>query len=490
MPNPILIVHGWSDNYKSFVPLQEWVQSRFGPAIQVFFVNYASMEDHVTFDDLAAGLQDRLDDLRSDGKIALDPFSIDVIVHSTGGPVIRHWLYNFLVNAPNRDITRCPIRRFIMLAPANFGSRLAAAGKTALAKLFKGGVSKGFETGELILDGLELGSPDLWKMAEDDLFFGKSIFPCVQDKGPFAFVFSGTRTYGELKGLVAPGANEDGSDGTVRASAASLNSIKIDFDCSNPAAPQATIARPANARIAFRLVPNVNHTEIVPREKGDFPSHPTCALIERCMAVNSYAEYTALSQAFEQENAGIYTSLAPSGLHAYQQFVFHVCDELGNDVLDYRIDFHVVDSTITTNEWAGNHRANLEALQRYADETNFLQQTVIANVETHTENSSYRTFFVNINNLRELQNRLSAMATKPYIAMNLDAAGPTKDLGYNTDSLHYVRVDKAISDGKGGTADFFFANTTTLVEIKLLNVPTTNVIKVFPPPGPDQVSEG
>lgn len=431
----------------------------------------------MTFDDLAAGLQDRFDDL----KIVMDPFSLDVIVHSTGGPVVRHWLSKYLANQCKGDLTKCPVRRFIMLAPANFGSRLAAEGKTALAKLFKGGVSHGFETGELILDGLELGSPDLWAMAEDDLFSGKSIFPCVPDKGPFAFVFSGTSTYGKLKGLVAPGANEDGSDGTVRASAASLNSVRIDFDCSDPADPRATIVRPENAQIAFRLVPNVNHTEIVPRDKNTFGTDLIRALIERCMAVNSNADYTLLCQQFESETAKIYADLAPSGLHAYQQFVFHVCDEMGNDVLDYRLDFHVVDSTITRNDWE-NNPANLMALRKYAEETNTLQEKVIANVETHSKNSSYRTFFVNINNLRDLQKQLSTQDTKPYIAMNLDAAGPTKDLGYNTDSLHYVRIDRPISDGKGGIADFFFPNTTTLVEIKLLNVPTREVIDVFPPP--------
>jgi hypothetical protein len=57
---------------------------------------------------------------------------------------------------------KSPIRHFIMMAPANFGSRLAAQGKSTLAKLFKGGMTQGFETGRKILEGLELGSPFLW----------------------------------------------------------------------------------------------------------------------------------------------------------------------------------------------------------------------------------------------------------------------------------------------------------------------------------------
>ncbi|MBI4574172.1 MAG: alpha/beta hydrolase, partial [candidate division NC10 bacterium] len=165
MPNPVLIVHGWSDNYESFVPLKTWLASQGYPAQQVFLGNYESMEDHVTFDDLATGLHMRLEEMQEAKTIPeLAPFSLDVIVHSTGGPVVRHWLHYYLNDNCKGDLARCPIRSLIMLAPANFGSRLAAQGKSALAKLFRGGVGHGFQTGRLILEGLELGSPALWGM--------------------------------------------------------------------------------------------------------------------------------------------------------------------------------------------------------------------------------------------------------------------------------------------------------------------------------------
>jgi pimeloyl-ACP methyl ester carboxylesterase len=479
MPNPVLIVHGWSDNYKSFVPLQTWLATQGRPAQQVFFGNYDSMEDHVTFDDLAAGLQDRFDDLKDKGTPVLAPFSLDVIVHSTGGPVVRHWLYHYLTDKCKGDLTKCPIRRLIMLAPANFGSRLAAEGKTALAKLFKGGVSHGFETGQLILDGLELGSPQLWGMALNDMFSGKSFYPCVRDQGPFVFVFSGTDMYGELKGLVAPGANEDGSDGTIRASAASLNSIMINVDYVDPKQPFTTVLRPENSPIAFRLVPGVNHTEIVPRDANN-ANHPTFALILRCMAVGSSADYDALRTQFDAETAALYAGQLANRVHAFQQFVVHVCDELANDVLDYHLDFHVVDNTIHQSTWVPGDEASLAPLRQYQKYTTILQQEVIADVETHSENSSYRTFFINIDRLNQLQAQMRAEVPLAYIAMNLDAAGPTKDLGYDTDQLHYLRVEVPIPDGRGGSVAFFLANTTTLIEIKLLNVPTVNVMNLFP----------
>jgi hypothetical protein len=483
MPNPFLIVHGWSDNYESFVPLQEWLETQYGPSLQVFFANYDSMENHVTFDDLAAGLQARFDSLVATEKITLDPFSLDVIVHSTGGPVVRHWLYHYLKDRFGGDLTKCPIRRLIMLAPANFGSRLAAEGKSALAKLFKGGLAHGFETGELILDGLELGSPQLYGMAMNDLFSGKSFYPCVSNRGPFVFVFSGASTYGKLRGLVAPGANEDGSDGTIRASAASLNSIRIAVDCTSPADPKARAIRPQNPPIAFRVVPGKNHTEIVPRD-GETPEHPTCSLIDRCIKVNSDADYNALRVAFDAETDAFYKAQGAGGVHRYQQFVVHVCDQLGNDVLDYRIEFHAVDKNASVSSWdavpdEAEDSPVVKALQPYLPYTNRFQEKVIADVATHSVNASYRTFFINIDELTALQSDMKREVPNAFLAMNLDAAGPTEGLGYATDQLRYLPIEIPVPNG-GQPAAFFTSNTTTLVEIQLLNAPTARVMDVFP----------
>jgi len=88
MANPVLILHGWSDSAKSFEPLKDWLVARGRPSKDVFLGNYESMEDHVTFDDLADGLQTRLEEMVKAGEITLAPFSLDVIVHSTGAPVI------------------------------------------------------------------------------------------------------------------------------------------------------------------------------------------------------------------------------------------------------------------------------------------------------------------------------------------------------------------------------------------------------------------
>ena len=476
MANPVLILHGWSDNYQSFEPLKAWFRANGYTAESVFLADYESMEDHVTFDDLAVGFHVRLDALvRASRLPTLQPHSLDVIVHSTGGPVFRHWLAYYLTNVCGGDQSKNPIRTAVMLAPANFGSRLAAQGKSALAMLFKGGVEHGFQTGRRILDGLELGSPELWAMAERDLFSDDRLYPTDSAKGPFVFILSGTSTYGHLKGLAAKGANEDGSDGTVRASAAALNSIRLDVDFLDPTSPSVTVRLQKNEPFALRLVPGKNHSTVVPDDPA--APHPTFDLIRQCFAVQDLAGYRQLRQTFEHDNEAFYAGQAASGddaVHGYQQFVFHVRDELDNDVEDYRIDFHVVDDTIPHSAWS--NPVVLRGLQRYQAYTTVLQEEVIVDVQPHSVNPSYRTFFVNVDRLDALRAELRQKFPKAYIGMNLDATGPTSDLTYNTDLLKYLPVEVSIPvDANGNSVTFFARYTSTLVDIKFSRIPTDRI---------------
>src|SRR2546430_16688783 len=85
MANPILILHGWSDNYESFLQLKLWLCAHGYQVEDVFFGNYESMEDHVTFDDLADGLQSRFEEMAVKKKLlAPQPVSIDGNVPSDG----------------------------------------------------------------------------------------------------------------------------------------------------------------------------------------------------------------------------------------------------------------------------------------------------------------------------------------------------------------------------------------------------------------------
>ena len=476
----VLIVHGWSDSYQSFQPLKSLLVAAGYQTTQVFLGNYASMRDDVTFDDLATGLQRRFVEMTGAGTLKLDPFSLDVIVHSTGGPVVRHWLNHYLRDVCGGDLARCPVRSLIMLAPANFGSRLAAQGKSALAKLFKGGMEHGFQTGKRILEGLELGSPVLWRIADGDLFASERRYPCTP-QGPFVYVLSGSDTYGHLKGLVAKGANENGSDGTVRAAAASMNSIRINANYTRPDQPEAQIVFQPNEPFAFRIMPGMNHSTIVPRGEVT-ATNATFVQIQECLRTSTSEEYKALTDQWEQDTQAFFAAEkakpADQSVDPHQQFIVRVRDEIGNDVTDYRLEFHVVDSSIRGSAWQ-NDEETLRKLQAYQDLTVFLTDEVLLDVQPHSVNPSYRTFFVNLRRLEELRARLQADARRPYIGMNVDAVPRGLGLTYATDQLRYFPVDGPLQTKGGQPVTFFKESTSTLVDIALQGVQGPEVIRVL-----------
>jgi len=476
----VLIVHGWSDSYESFQPLKNLLVAAGYQTTQVFLGTYASMRDDVTFDDLATGLQRRFTEMGKDGTLTLKPFSLDIIVHSTGGPVVRHWLNYYLTDVCKGDLARCPVRSLIMLAPANFGSRLAAQGKSALAKLFKGGMEHGFQTGKRILEGLELGSPVLWRIAEGDLFAGERRYPCTP-KGPFVYVMSGSDTYGHLKGLVAKGATENGSDGTIRAAAASLNSIKIQLDYTQPDNPDPRIVLQPNEPFAFRIMSGMNHSTIVPRNEPP-AGNGTFSQIQQCLAVSTPEQYKALSDRWEAETKAFFEDerkkTPEEAVDPHQQFIVRVRDEIGNDVTDYRLEFHVVDTEIRSSCWQDDEEI-LRKLQAYQDLTMFLQDEVLRDVQPHSVNPSYRTFFVNLRRLDELRERLQADGRHPYIGMNVDAVPRGQGLTYDTDRLRYVPVDIPLLTTGDRAITFFKESTSTLVDISLQGVQGPEVIRLL-----------
>ena len=479
----VLIVHGWSDTYESFEPLKELLVAAGYQTTQVFLGTYASMRDDVTFDDLATGLQRRFVELGAKGTLTLEPFSLDIIVHSTGGPVVRHWLNHYLSDICRGDLARCPVRSLIMLAPANFGSRLAAQGKSALAKLFKGGMENGFQTGKRILEGLELGSPVLWRIVDGDLFASERRYPCTP-KGPFVYVMSGTDTYGHLKGFVAKGANENGSDGTIRAAAASLNSIKLKLDYTDPDNPIPQIVLQRNEPFAFRVMPGMNHTTIIPRGGPSSPADATFSQIQQCLAVSTPEQYTALTAKWEADTKAFFEAerIKSSGepIDPHQQFIVRVLDEIGNDVTDYRMEFHVVDDSIRHSSWQGAGNEDiLPKLQEYQDLTIFLQEEVLLDVQPHSVNPSYRTFFINLRKLDELRQKLRANQRQPFIAMNIDAVPRGQGLMYDTDRLRYFPVDVELPTSSGQSITFFKGSTSTLVDITLQGVQGPEVIRVL-----------
>ena len=109
----------------------------------------------------------------------------------------------------------------------------------------------------------------------------------------------------------------------------------------------------------------------------------------------------------------------------------------------------------------------------------FLTEEVLLDVQPHSVNPSYRTFFVNLRRLEELRARLQADARRPYIGMNVDAVPRGLGLTYATDELRYVPVDRPLEVRGGQPVTFFKESTSTLVDITLQGVQGREVIQVL-----------
>src|SRR5437763_322095 len=130
MPRQVAIMHGYSDNSKSFKPLVSFLDSNGFDTVPLWLGDYISLDDDVRIEDIAKRMQQVvLDTMANAGLVA--PF--DLIVHSTGGLVARQWLTTYYPNGKNS-----PAKRLVMLAPANFGSKLASMGQSLLGRVIKG----------------------------------------------------------------------------------------------------------------------------------------------------------------------------------------------------------------------------------------------------------------------------------------------------------------------------------------------------------------
>ncbi|HEV8377135.1 MAG TPA: hypothetical protein VGR38_12970 [Candidatus Polarisedimenticolia bacterium] len=217
---PIVLIHGYSaERGKTgalsiasiYGTLPRDLRSAFGrgAVVEIDLARYLSLEDGVRLDDISRAMQRALEEEHPD----LLKKGFDGIVHSTGALVIRNWVRRF---SPRPS----PLGNLIHLAGANFGSGWAHIGKGQLAKwgrrVFQGGAERGLQ----ILDALELGSS--WTL-DLHLHFLREGFRMLEDYGVRESVVVGSQADAQWFEFPIRYAKEDGSDGVVRVSAASLS---------------------------------------------------------------------------------------------------------------------------------------------------------------------------------------------------------------------------------------------------------------------------
>lgn len=180
---PIVFVHGYSANDRSFAKWREILEARGYAATSIHVSTYQSLTNEVTIKDLAEAF-DRA--LRVKAGLDQDePF--DAVVHSTGMLVVRAWLTAYRGR-------RGRLKNLIGLAPATFGSPLAHKGRSWLGALVRGNKEIGpdfLEAGNPILGGLELGSRLTWDLAHQDLLGDEAVYGPSGDT-PYVFIFCGT----------------------------------------------------------------------------------------------------------------------------------------------------------------------------------------------------------------------------------------------------------------------------------------------------------
>lgn len=395
MPNPILIVHGWNDTSDSFNRLREQLTESLNTNItDIPLADWLSREDDISYDDLA----DAFEKAWQDKGLPRAKNSVDVVIHSTGALVVRHWLVKYCTDPQNP-----PIGKFIMLAPANFGSPLADMGRTIIGRARNGFKKGSFETGAKLLKGLEIASPYSWWLAEQDRF------------GPHAAMYEQGPNGGGIQCSVFVGnegnmtfiAEFPGSDGTVRTSTANMNCrrLKAFFK----ARPQ-TLAdtklpfdvEHSTGETAYRLYEGLNHGQA---SQSDHAYKDASAGIRQKMDLFLQDVVSAFQvdgmSAFEQWIADSKThtkSVADAGnrgtdneRHGYQNTVVRVIDSHGKAPDDYALEIY--------DEFDFRKDGGLK--QGRMPTTRLIQKHAIDDVHNYGSDLNYRCFHINCKKFRD-----------------------------------------------------------------------------------------
>jgi hypothetical protein len=474
MPAQVAIVHGWSDTSKSFLTLRDFLTGNGYQTTQIWLGDYVSLDDDVRVEDVGKRMESVIRAAIDANKLTV-PF--DLIVHSTGGLVAREWLSRYYPAGLG-----APIKRLVMLAPANFGSRLATLGKSMIGRVAKG-FNNWFQTGTEMLLGLELASRYQWDLACRDLLdpVGNGTGPYGADK-VWPFVIIGTRPYASgLRQIV----NENGSDGTVRAAAANLNAVGFTVDFSaGPENPKvhSCASRSGGMRFPFAVLPDRDHstihepltlstaTEANSRRLGELI---LAAL--RCTTPEGYGnlstEWWNISEqtaALSRDKAALKAAFAgdapqPEMLHQYMQIVAWLRDDQGQPVEDYFLEFFAPQQT-------GSNDAV------------FFHQRVLDDVHVNGEAPSRRCLFANRTKLMTGFYQLIRAANKRQLAVSLSAAPVGDNIRYfdrtRVGAAGHLVVHDEDETRRAGLAGRLFRNTTHLVEVVIPRQPIDKVFRL------------
>ena len=476
--NQVVILHGWSDTSDSFAPLANFLKARGFQILDLFLADYISMDDDVSIEDAAKAMQAAVE-----GKIAgteLKP-PFDLIVHSTGGLVARTWLSAYCAGM---EPGQMPVQRLVMIAPANFGSKLADVGQTILGRVVKGW-DQGFHTGKLMLDGLALGSPFQWDLASRDLFAldAADDAPIYGADLVWPFVIVGSMPYQHgLRQMV----NENGSDGTVRVAAANLNAYGATLDFTRDNAPTvmrmtgaASVAAAQGALIPWKrrydeamefplaVMAHRDHASITdPTILGDNETAAQQAQFQNCLldalGCPAYAQYQDLQQAWRAISDAVQDPASADEDHQmHLQINVRVVDEYGKPVTDYMIEF-----------LAPNYAQNTDLSGMFHDK-------VIKDVHKNGQDASVRTICIDRQRMFELFYAQIPAGQPKELRLSVSAASPGDNVKYFADA--FGGKGEFVVHWQDEADRWLHRNATHFLKIVIPRVPSAEVFRLKHP---------
>ena len=440
--NPLVLVHGYASGAAAFSTWRDAFVAAGRNVSDIFIGNYVTLNNEVTVDDIANGLQHALHDK------GLDSVPFDAVVHSTGMLVVRSWL-----TAKNALDSRGELlKRLVALAPATFGSPIAAKGRSLLGRIFMGNRHLGpdfLNSGNLVLSNLELGSEYTWKLAHKDLIDKKLYGP--GNTTPYVFVFDGTNDYGKLAEIF-DSSDQMGSDGVVRWSGVALNTRKITLNLGVTKDPVQWADWSNLLDIPMIPIAGVHHNQIMSE-----PPQGLMSLVIDALDVDSEEKFANFHSVIVANSDVVQRGKAKLAGNTWQQFVVRAMDDQGCPITDYSIEIVAI---------AG-------------DGTETPVPDFEEDVHPFAADSSFRCFHVRLDGL-------SAKISGKRLIARIIARTGTQLLGYRgygsnpaqNATPDFGPVDLDISSYDGTHAEhpsLFYPFTTTLIELILNREPVPPV---------------
>jgi len=475
-PNRTLLIHGYSASGLEF---QKWKAALIKANIDTATIeigNYISLNNEITIKDLGEAFDRALRLTKWSAGSKDDSWTFDAIVHSTGMLIVRQWLTS---DPFGPDDARSRVRRLkhlVGLAPATFGSPQGKKGRSWLGALVKGNRDLGpdfMNAGDMVLDGLELGSRYTWDLALNDMLGARPMY----DEGPqtpYVAVFIGNAGYSGIAAV----ANSPGTDGTVRWAGCALNTRMVQLDFRREPRLLGAAGKPARLKISdwvtgrlacpIIAVEGRNHGSIL-----SDPEEAAAALVSDFLrnvkTDEGYHAWLNGALAYGKDALQKMDSNSESGGTGgagWQQFVMHVIDDHGDGVADYNVQLFVGDDL------------------KQSDDPDYPPVPLI--VDSYSGDSSYRCFYVRLSEdmvnvgadvySKKVWIELIASSGTSYLEYeaynNLkseDAVTGATRLTTQTGATNAVKLDVT---GLGSQAKLFYPYTTTLIEIVLEREPT------------------